>query len=264
MARVSGLRIYPIKSLGGVELEASFIQRRGLRDDRRMMLVDANGKFLTQRSDERLCRFRLAVIDGGFVVTGPDGRQFEIGDEAESNRVPVQVWSSELEVPVVSAEASTWFSDQLGQPVRLVRMPDDIQRATNPDFSEPGDHVSFADGFPILAISEASLAELNSRLEVALPMDRFRPNVILSECEPFEEDTWPRVKIGEVSIRFTKRCGRCKVTTIDQATGEVGQEPLRTLATYRKEGSNVMFGANWTPDGEGPISVGDRIEVIPS
>lgn len=262
MARVASLHIYPIKSLGGFEVDSSFIERRGLREDRRMMLVDANGHFLTQRTKERMALFRVSPIPGGYLVHAPDQNTLEIGPEFLSTTMPVKVWSSELDAHRVSPAADAWFSDHMGETVHLVRMTDDIVRPTSAEYRNPGDHVSFADGFPILAISQASLADLNGRLEHPVPMDRFRPNVVLTDCDAFDEDTWPRVQIGATIIRFTKKCGRCKVTTINQETAEISKEPLRTLATYRMEGNAVMFGANWTPEGEGPIRIGDLVEPL--
>lgn len=259
MSTVVTIHLYPIKSLGGIEVDTAYVERRGLRDDRRMMLVDPTGLFQTQRTKAKLALFRLSLTASGFLVTAPNGETLEIGPET-ADEVPVKVWNSELVARRVSTEADQWFSDHLQEPVSLVRMPDSVTRPTHPDYSRPGDHVSFADGFPILMISEESLADLNSRLAVPLPMNRFRPNIVVRGMEPYAEDDLGEFRIGNCRMRSVKKCGRCRVTTIDQETAEIGQEPLRTLATYRQEGNAVMFGANIIPDDEGLIRVGDLVQ----
>jgi uncharacterized protein YcbX len=138
-------------------------------------------------------------------------------------------------------------------------MADQVVRPANPAFAPPGARVSFADGFPFLLISEESLADLNGRLAVPLPMNRFRPNLVVAGCEPYAEDGWKEIRIGDVKLRVVKPCERCLVTTTDQATGERGKEPLRTLATYRKVGNDVMFGQNVVHENTGELRVGDAV-----
>ncbi|MDR3687946.1 MAG: MOSC domain-containing protein [Fimbriimonas sp.] len=259
---ISGLRIYPIKSFGGVELATTGVERRGLRFDRRWMLVDSEGMFLTQRSDTRLALFRIKIDDDGLILSHPGTGTRHVPYKPTGERRSVQVWKSVCEGVQVSAELDEWFADLLNQQCSLVYMPDDSLRETSREFTQEGDIVGFADAFPILVLGESSMAGLNEKLEMPLPVNRFRPNIIVSGWEPHAEDGWARLQVSDVSLRFAKKCGRCSVTATDQDTGEVGVEPLKTLATYRKDGFNVMFGAYYVPEREGPISVGHSIQGI--
>jgi hypothetical protein len=179
----------------------------------------------------------------------------------------VRVWASECDAVAVSPEADAWLSEYLGLACRLVHMPETTQRMSNPRYAGPGKLVGFADGYACLATSEASLADLNARLIAnrhrALPMNRFRPNIVVAGSPAYEEDRWKEVAIGEAVFRAAKPCGRCQVTTTDQVTGEIaGPEPLATLATYRDHPEfGIMFGMNWVMVRTGTIRVGDVVEV---
>jgi hypothetical protein len=179
----------------------------------------------------------------------------------EGARRDVTVWRTTVPA-AVHREGSEWISAYLSRALDLVYLPDDVQREINPKYAAPGDHVSFADGYPLLLASEGSLAELNTRLAAPLPMRRFRPNVTISGAPPWDEETWPAVQIGALSFRAPKPCERCVMTTIDPATAEKGPEPLRTLAAYRKREGAVWFGMNLVPDDEGQLAIGDA--VVPS
>ncbi len=259
---ISGLRIYPIKSMGGIELHSAVVEKRGLQHDRRWMLVDADGVFMTQRTDTRLALFRLEEVVQGIQVKDPAGDYCVLPYEASGESVNVTVWKSVCEAQIVSSEVSEWFSDSLGKKCALVHMPENSVRPSHADYSKDGDIVAFSDAFQILVISEASLADLNGRLEVPLPFDRFRPNMILKGTGAFAEDFWQGIQIGSLRLRFAKQCGRCSVTATNQQTGEVGTEPLKTLATYRLAGQNVQFGSYFVPDTMGQINVGDQIQAI--
>lgn len=258
-AVISRLFIYPVKSLGGVELQQSEVEFRGLRHDRRWMLVDAEGVFMTQRTDTRLALFRTAIESDGIRLKNHAGESILAPYSPNGDRQSVRVWRDVVEALQVSPEVDKWFSDSLGQRCSLVYMPDDSMRQTSLDFTREGDRVGFADAFPILVIGEASLIDLNSRLEVELPMNRFRGNIIVQGWEPYAEDRWQRLSVGGLELRAAKRCGRCSVTATNQDTGEVGVEPLRTLAEYRRTDKNVFFGAYFVPEGEGSIQTGDEV-----
>jgi len=258
---ISGLRVYPIKSFGGVELSESQVEKRGLRHDRRWMLVDAEGIFLTQRSDTRLALFRTGIGEAGLQLSTPDGRILLVPYEPVGSIKTVQVWKNVCEAVQVCPSVDEWFSDYLGMQCSLVYMPDSSERATHPDFTRQGDIVGFADAFPILVIGEHSLEDLNDRLVVPVPMNRFRPNVIVKGTRPYAEDVWRFFSVGNLSLRFAKSCGRCSVTATDQDTGEVGVEPLRTLATYRLKDQTVLFGAYFVPESEGEVHVGEALRV---
>ncbi len=260
--RVSALVVYPIKSCGGVELGRARVERRGLERDRRFMLVDEQGSFVTQREEGRLALTRLGVAEGVVRVTAEGQPPLALSAEpAAGERIRVRVWDDDTE-GLVQPEASAWFSRFLGRPVRLVHMPPDVRRPVDPGYGQAGDEVGFADGFPLLLISEASLEELARRLERPVEMRRFRPNLVVTGASPHAEDGWRRFRVGTLTFRAVKPCSRCLITTRDPDTGELGKEPLATLAGYRKQDGKVMFGVNVIPDGPGEIAVGDVVEPL--
>ena len=252
---VACLTVYPIKSLGGVDFESAEVQSRGLALDRRWMLVDEDGVFISQREDTSLVRFELCAEDDCLVVSSPTS-SVQVPFRSDGPGIGVRVWQSELEAPLVSAEVDAWFSSELGRPCHLVSMPDNCPRKISLQFGDAS--VSFADAMPILVLSESSLGDLNSRLERPVPIDRFRANVVLRDSEAFAEDGWSEISIGNVTLRSTKRCGRCLVTCTDQATGERGTEPLRTLSGYRLFGQNACMGMYYVPSSTGVLRVGDE------
>ena len=261
MAVVSALYVYPIKSCAGIRVSEWPVVERGFYADRRWMIVDPKGKFVTQRELAELSQVRTAIDGHTLHLTAP-GRApltLPLAFDAGLSR-SVTVWR-DTTLGVVHPEGSEWISKYLSAPYELVYMPDNQQRQVNPDRARPGDIVSFADGYPFLTISEASLADLNARLEKPLEMPRFRPNIVIGESEPYAEDGYTRVRIGELSFRGVKRCERCVITTIDPETGERGREPLRTLAKYRLEDQKVWFGMNMIHDGHGVLRIGDRVEM---
>ena len=261
--RLSGLYVYPIKSAGGVALEVCEVEERGLRHDRRWMLVDRDGDCVTQRRHPRMALIRVRIQPDYLAVEAPNMPALEVPlVPPEGRMVPASVWGDLVEALPVGDDADRWFGEFLGAPLKLVHLPDSSVRPVDPDYGTPGDHVSLADSFPFLMISEASLADLNARLDEPLPMDRFRPNFVVTGCEPFAEDGWRRVRIGELKFRVVKPCARCKVTTVDQQTAATGKEPLRTLASFRKSGSEVLFGQNLAGDSTGTLGVGDPVEVL--
>lgn len=273
---ISEINIYPVKSLKGISHGEARVDTRGLEHDRRWMITDDEGNFFTQRELPK-----MAAIS---IVLEPDGPRFSAsGAEdllitprpAERTTGQVQVWSSVCAAEFYGETVNGWFSAVLGTKCRLVYMPESTERAINPLFDTGGDIVSFADGYPIMALGAASLEDLNSRLEAPLPMNRFRPNLVISGTEAYAEDRWKRVRIGDTIFRATKPCARCVITTIDQSKGLfAGKEPLLTLAGYRKAkqlfpeayaamgmgGNDVLFGQNLVPeDAGGVIKVGDEV-----
>jgi uncharacterized protein len=265
---VTEINIYPVKSLGGISIDSGESTSRGLKHDRRFMLVDENHEFLTQREHPQMATIRTALDGNDLVLSSP----FE-----DSITVPLQprllpthtvaVWSSRVHAHTVSAEADTWLSDYLGIDARLVYMPETAERRVNLDYAKNGEVVSFADGYPVLIASEESLADLNARIVGAgakpVTMDRFRANIVVQGCQPFAEDTWRDFAIGDAEFRGVKPCTRCQVTTTDQVTGEVlGPEPLRTMATFRDSSKGVRFGMNLLNTKLGTIRVGDSVNFI--
>jgi len=263
LIRVSRLVIYPIKSCRGVEVNLATVGTTGFELDRRWMLIGDDGRFLSQREHHQLALVRVQIEGDLLRLEAPGLPSLEVGfDGAVGPASRVQIWDDECAAIDEGDEAAGWFSRCLGISARLVRMASDNARPLGSSTAEPGDHVSFADGFPFLLLSAASLDGLNRRLSLPVPMDRFRPNIVIDGCQPHAEDGWNRIRIGEVGFRFAKPCARCVITTVDQATGERKREPLRTLSTYRTVDGQVLFGQNLVHEGRGLIRVGDSVEVL--
>lgn len=255
--------VYPIKSCGGITLETAELDERGIRHDRRWMLVDGDGKFVSQRTHPRLSLVRVRIEQDALTVNAPGMSTLEVPLVPEMGAAMLAtVWGDTVEISPAGGGADKWFSEFLGAPCRLVYLPDDSVRAVDPEYGGSGDRVGLADGFPLLLIPEASLEDLNGRMEEPLPMDRFRPNIVVSGCGAFAEDGWRNVRIGGVGMRVVKPCARCKIPTVDQETAVTSKEPLRTLATFRKFGSKVLFGQNLVHDTAGTLRLGDAVEVI--
>lgn len=227
------------------------------------MVVDENGRFFTQRKLPQLTQIRTRFIGEHLVVNAPGQVSLNVPvGYGAGKRISVQVWDDTLEAVVVSDEATAWLSTFLDRPCRLVYMDAESERPVDPEYGKATDEVSFADGYPLLLVNEASLADLNARMAEPLPMNRFRPNVVIEGAEAWGEDTWSQVRIGDVLFEGVKPCARCVVTTTDQETGVRAKEPLRTLATFRKYGNGVYFGQNLIPSNEATIRVGDPVEVL--
>lgn len=258
MSVVTALAIHPIKGCAPIAVARARVTRRGLGDDRRYMLVGQDGRFLSQRDAPELGVVRVR-IDGSVLVV--DDALSLPRDHVEGPRREVSVWSHTGEA-VEHEAGSAWFSRRLDRPCALVFQPDAVERPVNPARGRPGDHVSFADGYPLLLCTTASLDALERRAGVPLAMARFRPNVVTTAPAPFAEDRWARLALGAVPFRNVKPCDRCSVTTIDPETRVAGKEPLRTLATFRARDGAVWFGSNLVPDGEGEIAVGDVVTVL--
>lgn len=259
--RLSSLHVYPIKSCGGISPAEWVVDDLGFRYDRRWMIVTPAGDFVTQREEPQLALVRPSVAGDTLVVRAPGMPDLALPlAGADGVRMPVQVWRDLTEGVLVS-DGSAWFSRLLDLPVELVWMPDDVVRHADLRYAV-GNRVSFADGFCFLLISEASLTELNRRMETPLPMNRFRPNLVVSGAEPFAEDGWRKLRLGGIELAVVKPCARCAITTTDQETAERGVEPLRTLATFRVRNRKVMFGQNVVHRGVGRVAVGDVVEVV--
>lgn len=266
--RLARIYTYPVKSCGGVAQERATLGERGLRHDRRRMLVDGDGRFLSQRRLPRMALISISFSGDALLLDAPSMPTLALPLEPDQNELgpllPVRIFDDHTQGAAEGAEADRWFGEFLGAECRLVYMPDDVMRPVDPRYARSTDLVGFADGFPLLVLSEASLADLNSRLRQPVTEDRFRPNLVVSGGEPFCEDGWRRVRIGGVDLRVAKPCSRCAITTVEQATGEMGEEPLRTLSRYRKAGDGVMFGQNLAHDTPGELAVGDRVQVLES
>lgn len=262
---LAALRVYPVKSCRGLSLEASEVDRFGLRLDRAFMVVGAgDGRFVSQREEPGLARVETELSAQALTLSAPGAGRIRIGLEVEGGpRRPVEVWRHRGEGLDQGEAAARWLSELLGRPLRLVRTPPEHARRVNPERAPEPAWTSFSDGYPFLVLSEASLAALNRRLPAPLPMDRFRPNLVVRGSAPHAEDGWRRIRIGELELVLVKPCDRCAVTTVDQATGEPsGPEPLQTLARYRRSAGAVLFGQNAVARGTGRLAVGMPVEVL--
>jgi uncharacterized protein YcbX len=246
-------------------MRTAFVERRGLQDDRRFLIVDPEGVAVTQRDYSALALVVPELTDDSLSLTTPGMPALSLPVAITGPGLDVTVWDdSGIKAVDQGEQAAEWLSTYLKVSVRLVHMSKDSLRNVDPKYAlNPNDQVSFADAYPILIASQESLDDLNTRLETPLPMNRFRPNLVVQGCAPFEEDTWKRIRIGQVEMALVKLCSRCEVTTIDQETTLRAKEPLKTLATFRRiEGNKVMFGVNVIPLNEGQLRVGDSVQVL--
>ncbi len=257
------ITIYPVKSAGGIAVQEWNVEPRGLAHDRRWMVVTPDGDFLTQRDWPRMALLTPALEANILRLDAPGCEPLRVPRLPEGERLTVHVWRSVCEAVSAGADADAWLSTFLKMPCRLVYMPDDTRRSISPDYTAGEGIVSFADGFPLLLIGESSLTDLNARLAEPVPMNRFRPNLVVTGAAPYAEDDWAQVRVGDVLFHVVKPCARCAMTTVEQTTGErTGPEPLQTLAGYRREGGKVMFGQNLIPAAPGVVRVGDKVEVV--
>lgn len=263
--RLSAINVYPLKSAAGLSQTSWEVDSFGLRHDRRWMLVDESGVFLSQRVHPRLALIRPELRAGTLALRAPAAPGLELPlDRSIGSELTVTVWGGETRGRAVSAEADRWVTAFLGIDCRLVYMPEEVVRPVRPDYAFDGERTSFTDGFPFLLISEASLADLNRRLATPVPMNRFRPNLVVAGATPFAEDGWRRIRIGPLTFGVAKPCPRCVMTTVDQAMGmSPSTEPLRTLATFRRNAEGqVDFGQNLLHAGTGRLDVGMSVDVL--
>ncbi|GGT51075.1 MOSC domain-containing protein [Streptomyces purpureus] len=265
------VHIHPVKAIQGFAPAEAAVEPWGLAGDRRWALVDASGKVVTQRRHPRMALASAEPLPGGGIrLAAPGLEELSVAVPEPSTTVSVEVFETKVEAVPVGGDADAWFSDHLGCDVRLVHMDDpSYRRPINPKYALPGETVSFADGYPLLVTTTASLDALNALIaegdhahEGPLPMNRFRPNAVLEGTLPWDEDNWTRLAIGEVTFRVVKPCGRCVVTTTDQRTTERGREPLRTLGQHRRQGGKLVFGQNLVPEHTGTIRVGDAVKIV--
>jgi hypothetical protein len=263
--KLAAIHLYPVKSMRGLDLDAADVEARGLHGDRRWMLVDARSRFVTARQHPMLLRFAAERIRAGLVIFAPDGSVRDVAEPGESApTLEVGIWKSSSPARVADAATNAWLSQQLGIEVRLVHMGDDCVRAVSAEWSEAGDMVSFADGFPLLLIGSASLDLLNSKLARPVSMANFRPNLVVETSTPHVEDQWRRIRIGDCEFALPKPCTRCVLTTIDplSAMPAADGEPLATLKQYRREALGVTFGQNLLVRAPGRIEVGMPVELV--
>ena len=264
MPVISSLIYYPIKACRGHEVDASNVERSGLEHDRRMMVATPEGSFLTQREHPKLALVTPSISGEKLTLSAPGTNDLTIDIRKTGPTRSVDIWRSKgVQAVDQGEEVAAWFTDWLETSVHLVHIADGYIRKVNKKYAvNTDDHTAFADGYPILMASEESLLDLNARLEWPVPMNRFRPNLVVKDCEPFAEDTWSRVRTGDIEMAVVKPCARCVVTTIDKETLEKSKEPLKTLASYRTRNGGAMFGQNVIPLNEGRLNLGMSVEIL--
>ncbi|MFF4255447.1 MOSC domain-containing protein [Streptomyces sp. NPDC001663] len=271
-ALLHSIHVHPVKAFRGLAPREAVVEPWGLSGDRRWVLIDDGGKVVTQRQQPRLALAAAELLPGGGVrLSAPGKTPLTVPVPRPVGTVPVEIFRDKVEGVLAEDEtAHAWCSDYLGAEVRLVHMDDPAtRRPVDPEYARPGETVSFADGYPLLLTTTASLDALNSLIaqgnhgaEGPLPMNRFRPNVVVSGTTAWAEDDWSALRIGEVTFRVAKVCGRCVVTTTDQGTAVRGKEPLHTLGRHRRLDGKLAFGQNLVPVSPGTIRVGDAVTVL--
>ena len=264
MFTISQLFIYPVKSLGGTPVSSVMLTDRGFQYDRRWMLIDESNQFISQRECADMALLSAEIKKDGLSITHK-----KIGDNILipfqpqiTSTVMVDIWSDRCRAQVINGEADEWLSNMLSMRCKLVYMPDATRRRVDGRYAMDKEITSFSDGYPTLIIGQASLDNLNERLQHPLSIERFRPNIVFTGGEPYEEDDMEIFKVNNINFYGIKLCGRCVVININQTTGEKSKEPLRTLSTYRLRNNKIYFGQNLLHKGEGNISIGDVIDVI--
>ncbi|MGW8764078.1 MOSC domain-containing protein [Streptomyces sp. NPDC055815] len=265
------VHIHPVKAMRALTRTEAEVQPWGLAADRRWTVVDATNEVVTQRRHPRMALATAEPLPGGGISLSAPGRPtLEVEVPHPSTTITVEIFGDHVEAVPAGDAAAAWFSAYLESDVRLVHMDaPEHRRPVDPDYALPGETVSFADGYPLLVTTVSSLDALNSLIaqgdhadEGPLPMNRFRPNLVIEGTAPWAEDGWTRLAVGEVTFRVPRPCGRCVVTTTDQLTGERGKEPLRTLGRHRKNDGRLIFGQNLVPEHTGTVRVGDAVKIL--
>lgn len=266
MIKIKSLHIYPIKSIGSIDLKESQVTHRGLTYDRRWVLVDEQNRFVSQRENPHLALLQPELHEHQMKVVDRSQHQspilFDL-TEPDTEADEVTIWDDVVPAKPVSSKVNEWFSNFMRAPVRLMYMHEESVRQADQRYAiTPANKVSFADGYPILIVSEASMNLLNTKLISPLKVNRFRANIIVEGTEPHEEDSWREVRTAQQTLFGVKPCARCVMTTIDPETAVAGKEPLKTLSSYRQIGNKILFGENFIPKEEGVLKVGDEVTVV--
>ena len=263
--RLGALYRYPMKSCAPLATDSAMVEARGLAHDRRWLVVDASGRFITGRELPRLTLVRAEPAPaGGLSLQAPGTAPLHVDPPTGDARLAVTIWKSDVLARPCDAGADAWLSSFLGVPVRLVHMDADVHRPMTSSHARPGDEVSFADAYPLLLVTRAAVDLLNTKLAAPVSILRFRPNLVVDGAPAHAEDGWSRIRVGEVEFEVGKACVRCVFTTVDPARGErdAAGEPLKTLIGYRRGPDGVTFGRNLIPRSLGAVRVGDPVEVL--
>lgn len=260
--KLSQIWIYPIKSLGGITLSSVNVMAKGLQYDRRWMLVDESGTAMTQRTYPKMSLLKLSIENNQISISyGKHLLHLDVESDGFPTALRVNIWNDSVSVFEVNPSYSAWFSELLGTNCKLVHFPEENARPVDPRYKVNDEHVSLADAYPFLIIGQGTLDDLNAKLKEPVPINRFRPNFVFTGGQAFEEDSWRNFTIGNIRFVGVKLCDRCILITVNQDTAEKGQEPLKTLATYRKRDNKIYFGQNLVTLDKGKVNVGDKITV---
>ena len=263
MPILSQIVFYPVKSLAGIQVSYWPVDKNGLLYDRKWMLVDNKRQFLSQRRLPKMALIQPRIEQTQLIIAAPGMPDLSLdllpdgGDDIE-----VDIWRDRCLAKTVSQNVDTWFSTFLESECRLVYHPDDRQRQVDQRYAIPTDQTAFSDGFPFLIVSENSLVDLNRALPFDIRMNRFRPNLVITDCDAYAEDSWRRIRVNEIEFRLPKPCSRCSVPGIDPDTAISGKEPLATLNRLRRWENQIYFGQNALHDRGGELAVGDAVEIL--
>ena len=260
--QVSALYIYPVKSCRGIRLDVSELEAFGLKHDRRWMVVDNDGVMLTQRKLARMCLIQPELTQSGVMLKTSAMNDISIDIPVAAKLSRVKVWDDVCQAHDAGDEAANWLSEFLQRECRLVYFPDNEFRQVDETYAQAGDKTAFSDGFPLLLISQASLDDLNQRMEKPLGMNRFRPNIVVQGCSAFAEDAWKKISIGNIELQIVKPCSRCVIPSINIETAEREEEPTKTLLSYRRKNNKIYFGQNVIANTVGRIQVGMPVVVL--
>ncbi len=259
---LSAITLYPVKSLAGINVSSWPVIKTGLLYDRKWMLIDVDRQFLSQRKLPKMALIKTALTDSHLILSASGMEDLSLPlMPMDGDIISSTIWHDQCDARSVSREADQWLSYFLKLDCRLVYKPDEMIRPVDPRYAYDTDNVSFADGFPFLMISENSLTALNQEMQLNLPMARFRPNLVISGCAPYAEDSWREISIGAIDFRLPKPCSRCSVPAIDPETAQTGKEPLTTLNRIRKWENKIYFGQNALHNQSGILTVGDTVQV---
>ncbi len=262
MPVLGNIFIYPVKSLAGIQVSSWQVNEKGLLHDRKWMLIDSNKQFLSQRRLPKMALIKTQLTETKLLLSTATSGSISLPlYPSEGTNIVSTIWKDQCLSKTVSKEADHWLSDFLEIKCQLVYQPDKVVRAVDPDYANHSDKVNFSDGFPFLITSDASLNSLNQAMDLQLPMQRFRPNLVISQCKSYAEDSWRKITINNISFRLPKPCSRCSVPTIDTETAQTSKEPLTTLNRIRKWNKQVFFGQNALHDNPGILSINDVVQI---
>ncbi|MEM1191583.1 MAG: MOSC N-terminal beta barrel domain-containing protein [Pseudomonadota bacterium] len=259
---LSAIYRYPLKSARGHSLARADMDRFGLHGDRRWMLVDPSGRFVSQRDLPAMALLEVEPLSSGLRLVW-DGESIDVEQpDSRGDCVISTVWEDTVVAPVADGNVNSWLSERLGATLRLVHFPETALRGVEPGYAPSSQLVAFSDGYPLLVISEAALDELNERLPSPVPMDRFRPNLVIRGAEAHAEDGWQHIRIGDAELHLVKPCSRCAIPSVNQQTGARDPDINRALAAYRRRDGIIYFGMNAIAAAGASFRVGDAVDVL--